>query len=364
MAPKLRVLLILGEHPNWRGARHISYHCHLGLEESLKNHGVEVTTLLNPLMSQAPTLLKGCRFDQVWCEVFVNPGLTDEVTEWMAEVAPVRLGLCAESTVYSEEELFVKPELATMSVCFRKRLPYLTHLALGDEADPERWASNHLQTAWWLVSANRSQISTSPIPEPFKARFYGHVYGDRKVWLENPALHGLVDAAPHSEGELFVHSFDFWRLFWRYWNRRGWSDRSSLREFFLEGSRLFRRQASNSWQAHLQSAGAVVSLPLIFKSFPGRVTEGMAAYRPVLCWRVPDRPMLESIFEDGKEIFLYDSPEQLAEQVRRLALEPSLRNQVAQQAQRRLLAYHTTEYRVSQLLRWVESGEELRYSSC
>ncbi|MCA9779309.1 MAG: hypothetical protein KC800_21430, partial [Candidatus Eremiobacteraeota bacterium] len=180
----MKILLILGEQPNWQGARHLSYHCHLGLEESLRNVEVEVTTLMNPFLRDAASLLRGRKFDQVWAEVFVNPYLDDEVCRWMAEAAPVRLGLCAESTVYSDEEFMVKPELATMSVRFRKRLPFLTHLALGDEVDPPRLRSEKLKTAWWVVSANRELIQAPALPEVFQARFFGHVYGERKRWVE------------------------------------------------------------------------------------------------------------------------------------------------------------------------------------
>lgn len=345
--------MLLGEQPHWRAARMLSYHCHLGLEESLKRKGVEVTTLMNPFLQQAPELLRGEKFDQVWAEVFVNPHLCDSVCEWMTTVAPIRLGLCAESTEYTEEELHVKPELATMAVRFRKRLPYLTHLALGDEIDPPRLESSSLQTTWLIVSANSSILSETPLPHPMRVRFFGHVYGERKAWLRHPLLTGRMDAAPHAESKAFAFGFDLWRLFWRGYAHLDGPLTPSIQRGYLAGSRRLRFSAATAWQRHLQKAGAVVSLPLIFKSFPGRVVEAMAANRPVLCWQVPDRPRMLEVFEHGKEILFYQTPEELAEGIDRVQNDPRIAERMAAAAYRKLLAEHTTEHRVGGLLEWL-----------
>lgn len=355
------MLLLLGEHERWAGARNISYHCHLGLEEALQVHGVEVTTLLNPFVSEAPRLLRGRRFDQIWAEVVVNPMLTDDVCAWMTEAAPVRLGLCGESTALSERELEIKPEFATMLVLLRKRARCLTHLALGDEADPDRWAGRDLETAWWLVSANRRLVSDHPPPPEFLARFSGHVYGERQRWLENPVLEGLLDNDLHSEGQGFMLAFDLWQLFWRGLHRYGQLGRSLMPDVYLRGARRFRRRGASCWQRHLQACSAVVSLPLVFKSYPGRVTEAMAAGRPVVCWEVPDRPRIREMFEPGREIMLYREPEELRDHLLRLKREPGLRTSIARRARERLLARHTTEFRVGQLLTWLESGNPPAY---
>lgn len=357
----LKILLLLGEHHSWKGARGLSYHCNLGLEEALKANGVEVTTVMNPFLKQAPELLKGLRFDQVWAEVFVTAYLDDRVCDWMAGMAPVRLGLCAESTRYSEAELQVKPELATMAVRFRKRLPYLTHLALGDEVDPSRLGTAELATTWFLVSVNRRALSASEVPRPFRARFHGHVYGDRREWLDDPQLADVLEAAPHSEGGMFELSFDLWKLAWMAAERFTGKAAGRAIGLYLRGSRQLRRQASKSWQDQLASSSAVVSLPLIFKSFPGRVTEAMAVARPVLCWRVPRRPRLLRVFEPEKELLFFSTPTELRERLLQLRAEPSQAAALGANAYRCVKARHTTEYRVRQLLDWVETGDEPFY---
>ncbi|MBX3166258.1 MAG: glycosyltransferase family 1 protein [Candidatus Eremiobacteraeota bacterium] len=358
----LRVLLVLGEQPSWSSARYLSYHIHVGMEDGLKAAGVEVTTLMSPLVQQAPKLLQGQKFDQIWVEVMTN-GISLDVLEWLSTLAPVRVGLCAESTVYTEEELDAKPEFAFMLVRFRQRLKFLTHLLVGDEEDVGRLACPNLQTAWWLVSANRRFIQDPPLPLPdnFRARFYGHIYGERQRWLSEAALSDLITAAPSSEGKGFVLAYDFWQLVWRGLVKYQ-VEAYRLNRLYLWGARRFRVKSTANWHRHLQDCSAVVSLPLVFKSFPGRVTEAMAAGRAVLAWQVPQRPLMSQVFLDGEEILLYRQPEQLREHILRLRAEPSLAQQIATRATRRLLAQHTTEIRVGQILEWLATGTAPDYT--
>lgn len=361
LAKSLRILLILPEQSSWSSARFLSYHCHLGLEEALQSQGVKVTTLLYPFSIRAQQLLRGQKFDQVWVETMINQFLPQESYEWLMSLAPVRVGLCAESTTYSDEELDAKPEFATMLIRFRKRLPWLTHLMVGDEADVLRWANPKLQTAWWLVSANQRFISQpADFPQQFQARFYGHVYGERRRWLDAPELQDKLAVASHPEPMPFVLSFDFWQLAWRALNKYG-IDANAFYSIFLNGCRAFRRNSGARWHNHLRTSSAVVSLPLVFKSFPGRVTEAMSAGRPVLCWRVPERPEMMKVFEDGKEILFYSTPEELCEQIVRLSRDPQLVQTIAQNAHRTLIERHTSEHRAKQILHWVSGGEAPRY---
>jgi spore maturation protein CgeB len=105
----------------------------------------------------------------------------------------------------------------------------------------------------------------------------------------------------------------------------------------------------------------VVSLPHVFKSYPGRIAEAMAASRPAVSWEVPGRPRVREVFEPGRGILLYREPEELREHVLKLEREPGLGPMIARRARARLLARHTTEMRVGQLLSWMESGEPPDY---
>ena len=97
----------------------------------------------------------------------------------------------------------------------------------------------------------------------------------------------------------------------------------------------------------------MINFPSFGKIYTGRVYEGMAAGRPVITVKLEDRPLLESLFEDGKDILLYpkDTPSRLAEQIKRILREPEFGQRIAMNARDKLLRFHTTEKRVCQILR-------------
>jgi glycosyltransferase involved in cell wall biosynthesis len=133
---------------------------------------------------------------------------------------------------------------------------------------------------------------------------------------------------------------------------------------YLQGLRLVRRLCFRRWLRSLRNGAAVVNLPHYFKSYSGRVVEGMAAGRPVISWELPERPRTGALFEEGREILLYpaEDPRRLAEQIRRVQLDRPFAERLAARARDRLLASHTTEWRVRQLLEWVTRGAEPQFT--
>jgi hypothetical protein len=109
---------------------------------------------------------------------------------------------------------------------------------------------------------------------------------------------------------------------------------------------------------------ALVSLPSMAKVYTGRVIEAMGAGRPVVAWKVPERPRNLALFEDGKEILLYDKekPEMLAEHIRRVQREPGFARDISLNARLKVSRFHTVERRVEQILNWIETGEEPVYT--
>jgi radical SAM superfamily enzyme YgiQ (UPF0313 family) len=91
----------------------------------------------------------------------------------------------------------------------------------------------------------------------------------------------------------------------------------------------------------------------------------MASGRPVITYKIVDRPLLESAFEDGKDLLLYhrDDPAQLAEQIKHVLRDPEFGQRIAINARDKLLRFHTTEKRVHQFLQWIATGQEPRYSN-
>ena len=108
----------------------------------------------------------------------------------------------------------------------------------------------------------------------------------------------------------------------------------------------------------------MINFPSFGKIYTGRVYEGMAAGRPVITVKLDDRPLLETFFEDGKDILLYpkDNPSRLAEQIKRILREPEFGQRLAMKARDKLLRFHTTEKRVCQILDWVATGQEPCYT--
>ena len=88
----------------------------------------------------------------------------------------------------------------------------------------------------------------------------------------------------------------------------------------------------------------------------------MAAGRPVISWK-PPRERTQALFTPGKEILWFerDKPEQLAEQIRWLQANPDVAKEIVENAQRKVLRYHTSEIRVRQILDWIEHGAEPDY---
>ena len=62
-------------------------------------------------------------------------------------------------------------------------------------------------------------------------------------------------------------------------------------------------------------------------------------------------------------ILLFDeaNPESLAEKIQFLRRDPAARDEIIRRSQAKLLAYHTTEKRVQQLLKWIDTGDEPSY---
>ncbi len=76
-------------------------------------------------------------------------------------------------------------------------------------------------------------------------------------------------------------------------------------EQYLQALRNIRLQAFSVYLDSMAEGSAVINFPSFGKIYTGRVYEGMAAGRPVITVQLEDRPLLESLFEDGKDILLY-----------------------------------------------------------
>jgi Glycosyl transferases group 1 len=399
---KLRVLLVQWEHPTWQLARQWSYGWHLGIEEGLHANGIEFVTLTTTWLSHARKICAAKQFDQVWINDVTHLGNDGEIDEpcleWLASLAPVRIGFIMETARYSPEEYEAFPNLMRYEHTIRTNMKYATHVVAADERDVDELGSNYKIPAIWLPvpvpeRCIADQVSTLPTQG---AIFRGAIYGSRAMFLRHPNLENLLAYQVSPENHtIYPTLFDALPMhrYHRGLTRRisrmrsivlgksetnvekmpgypymACAERNSpfpahfLYPLYLHLLRHIRRQSYSMWLKGLQSGCAVINLPSLFKGYSGRVVEGMAAGCPVISWEIPDRPQTRALFGDGVEILLYSNPTQLATQIQRVLSNPGFGQWIAENARRKLKRFHTTETRVRQILTWVKTGASPRYA--
>jgi len=110
---------------------------------------------------------------------------------------------------------------------------------------------------------------------------------------------------------------------------------------YVEALRTVREAEFREWLNGLSSWGAIINLPGLTRCFGGRVFEAMAAGRPVISWKIPDRPKTNALFQDDCEIVLFSdhSPESLAERIEYVLSDPKRAGEMGASGQRKLLTY-------------------------
>jgi radical SAM superfamily enzyme YgiQ (UPF0313 family) len=352
-----------------------SYSWHLGIEEGLKANDVEFTTLMTPWFPRAKEICAGKKFDQVWINDITHPfepggcggyQLSKKDMEWIAGLAPVRLGFVIESLNYTEDEAAENPALKFAGSVLKETIKYLTHIITPDEKDLRTIKNMRRIPSMWLVGTiPKSFICENiPIPTHEKPIFCGTAYGERAKWMKMSEIKGLINNKISSDnqsnlpnlfdnlngeilGEMLSSQFPVDKYYTRY----------------LESLREIRRKAFSMYLETSQEGCAVVNLPSYGKIYTGRVYEGMAIGRPVITMETKQRPRMKALFEDNKEILLYprDNPSVLAEHIRHIIDDPDFGRQIAVNARRKLLNHHTMERRVQHFINWIETGEQPSY---
>jgi hypothetical protein len=367
---KLRVLHLQLEFHRWQDARPWTYSVGLGLEEGLAAAGVQFLTLPSPWLPRAQEILAGQRFDQLWVEVVHQSSFDEGGLEWLASLAPVRVGLIGESLTYTSEDRALWPELwprlQQRQRLVTRRLAALTHAVVTDERDAETLnLSGRLPAMWWPQAVPKRYIQAAPPPPPdAPALFAGTAYGKRLEFLNHPSLAGLLAkfSSPEDRG-IYPSLFEALGLAALTFMQKNLPDWQRSFPEYMDTLRRVRRALFGQFLEGFHAGSAVVNLPHLVKSYAGRVVEGMAAGRPVVSWDLPDRPRNRALYEDGAEILLFDrhQPEHLAEHLRRLRAEPALGQTIAENARRKIRRLHTIERRVAQILDWTTRGVEPVY---
>jgi hypothetical protein len=354
----MKILRLINENVNWVAARRTPYAIQQGLDRCLRDLGHEVTTL-NPYYSRyAPQLLPSGshRFDQVWMDLNQSGVVDQQWGDWLARVAPVRLGLFPESLNYVRESLDGQPFLARFKSDVASRLPSLTHVLFGDEADQDYFESHGLPAMWWVQS-----LPSRLIREVGTGRgvgFFGTLYGARGDWLKDPAISQHLHAFESPEsGTPLPWLFDLTMLSMRIVTRLPFTRIDALRRPLIRSTEVLRYWSLRNWLKCLSSCAAVVNLPSAYQAYPGRVTEAMGVSRCVISWRVPNRPRNSALFEEGTEIALFSDRQELLEHLERAQREPSWTRRMGLKALSSMRSHHGLEQRTREILHWIDSGE-------
>lgn len=371
-----RILFIFIEFADWRLARSTSYPTLVGLQHTLRQSGADVFSVpclfrmdnnsRGNWLSRLQEMVGERKYDQVWIEA-VHSDYDEQFLSWVASLAPVRLGMVMESLQYEPYVYDLQPNLRERKERVLRRLAYMTHTLMVDEVDvSDVNQDGNIKAMWWPQTAPRASIQDAPpAPNPY-AVFYGVPYGKRGGWLRHPALAGLlVQPGPSLEYQTpYPALFDRLQQMTAQALEDGLPASPHMLQRYMDVLLSLRQNIFGLWLRSLQQGTAVVNLPSMFQGFPSRIYEGMAAGRPIISCSVPGRPRTNTLFADEQDILLYDpdSPEHLAHQIRRVQTDKALAARLVRNAGEKMRALHTTEFRVAQILRWMEDGVEPDFS--
>ncbi len=373
----MRILLVTLEFPLWLRARHWSFVGNYAIVEALRSQGVECVCLpayhgmdstdKKTWTGHARELLAGQTFDQVWLWLVHNE-YDPELLDFFKSLAPICVGWLGENLLYTDHEHAMSPELCERRETFMRQVNSLTHvLVAADEAETAYISETYgLPAIWWPTAVPLPHVFRQKEPAFIRqAIFCGFPYGDRKRFLQDEAvMRVLLTISPPENAFSLPDIFnDHCKASLQALGDGGSVDMAALAAFTGKLHEV-RKEIFTVWQKGLARYALTVNLPSYGKCYTSRVAEAMASGRAVCAWRVPDRPRNEALFADGEDIFLYegDDPAGFARLVTRVVSDEELLAQVEENARSKILAFHTMEIRVRQVLDWIESGEEPVYS--
>ncbi|MCC2643005.1 MAG: protein of unknown function, putative Glycosyl transferase [Nitrospira sp.] len=370
------ILLLQLEFPTWAAARPWTYSANFAVREGLSANGATCFTV--PAIAGDPCsgpaswvyharrVLAGRRFDQVWLWLIHTP-LDPATLEWVAELAPVRVGLLMESLRYDEEDYAWAPQLRLRQAQLEAQLPFLTHVLAPDEQDAADLNARKLANAlWWPpMIPERFIIAPSAPPSQSQAVFHGTPYGRRQDWVGNRSLRNRLHCANATQAltknqQLFNQ---LQQTAAQYLSEGHDVTEAAILEY-VQALHKIRLAEFTEWMAQLPQWPAIVNLPSLAKFYGGRVIEAMAAGRPVISWDIPGHSRNRNLFEPDKELLLFqqDEPEVLARQIDRILHDHPFAASLARRAQNTIARYHTAERRLQSTLHWIRTGTEPDYA--
>ena len=114
--------------------------------------------------------------------------------EWLAKLAPVRVGVVMESLQYDEEDYRHVPQLRGRQALVESQMRYMTHVLVPDELDAESLNARRVTRAlWWPpMVPSRTILVPSAAPSQCRGVFHGTPYGARQQWVRDPSLQKVM----------------------------------------------------------------------------------------------------------------------------------------------------------------------------
>ena len=343
----MNILYLPIEFNRFFSAKKLAYPVGIGMVEGLEGNNIDSFTV--PVMYHdqlwlhyLKELVGDQKFDQVWFEV-VHSVIPSEVLEWLASLAPIRVGFIIESLTMAPQEFKDNPVGTQRRVDNLKyKLPYLTHVVVCDGRDVDTLA---IPTILATASIPERLIRT-PYSTLDKAIFYGTIYGDRGEWLK--ILEDRLIVNPPSAED----SSNLPRMFDQLFVRTNYTPEEY--DYFYSSWSSIRAGLYSIWINHLHDLHgcAMVNLPHRTAVLSGRVIENMAAGKPVVSPLMYNS--IDDLFEDGKEIRYYDDIIGLMSCLDELQNDSDVGFSLAEAARINILTNHTSEVRVKQIIDFIE----------
>ncbi len=360
-----RILACMLEFDQWSMGRTWSYAASHAVIDGLRSQMarvVVVPSLLragdptsNPWIEAAPAILKDERFDQVWVWI-THSHYPPAFWDWIRDIAPVRVGVLMESLRYAPQEIADIPVLGERFEAVAAQLRHMTHVLSYDERDVAEINE---------VLGIHSRLYHQMLPEAWVGQgepssgermvFLGTGYGKRFRFLSQENLTDLLQLLPGPEIALGQDArFDSLAARYLPLLAAGRAGRTEM-DAHAADLQAVRRDVLRAVMGAYRGGFAMVALPALFKSFPGRVIEAMAADVPVLMPRIKDRPQTSALFEDGRHVMYYEDekPGDIRRVAMRLRDDAALRAHLTANARERVMKSLTSEVQVAGILDWI-----------
>ena len=359
------VLMLPLEFTKWQQARAWSYTGSYSFIDGFEQNDISCLSLplyIENTDSYASKLIETYKkivddkYDEVWVWC-VHTQLSEDDWKWINSLTNKVVGVVMESVQYTDEEYQEFPTLRNRSDLITQELSHCSHALVANQSDADFIkAKLGIEAIWYLPMIGEQHVLAEDAPTEGKACFIGSCYKMREPYLKHGKLDQIIERPDLPERHCSAPA-QFDQACSGYIQECLFNDEISLNAVTTKYSRL-KAARENLFDLQLKGirmGQANVNLPSLFKGYPGRVIESMAASVPVLS-SVPLCGELATVFENGEDILIFDSPETLQSQFELLVSEEGMSARIVKSARNKLLLRHTARIRIQQFSKWLDDG--------